>query len=177
MSNKNNNFIQKEKALIQAMAKDNYAIFDGDRDDALDFITSSLEKFTDYANVVIREQVMQPIWNERCSTEDANYHRQRIDAERRMKHNGAIDSLNTLNRLSVKMGLPLFADIDTNDRYAVADMVGDYVNEVYNQGIGKGMDGATYQKTMDYDTKAHTRELRNFVSPVTHHTVDTGMEL
>ena len=143
------NYIEKEKAIIAKLAESKYELFDGDRDEALDFVASNLSKFTDYTNVVIREQVMQPIWRIRCEREDfiAN-------------HNAAIDAVNILNRTSKMLGLPPFAEVDTNNRYAVADFCGTYVNQVYNQGIGNTtIADVTKNRQVDYDTESHRREL------------------
>lgn len=151
-------YIEKEKALLAAMKERGYqAVFDGSRDDALDTVEEQMGKFTGYVNVVIREQVMGPIWRDRCEPEDLRERIMAIDRERRIAHNAAIDAVNILNRLSKAYGVAPFADIDTDDRHAVADMVGDYVAEVYSRGTGKdargGMDGATYGRNEEYDRK------------------------
>ena len=55
-----------------------------------------------------------------------------------------------------------FADIDTSDRYAVADMVGDFVIELYRTGTDRhGIDGATYKVQKEYDQKVASDLVRN----------------
>ena len=81
-----------------------------------------------------------------------------------MKHNCAIDSVNILNRMSKKFGLPPFADINTEQREEVADFCGAFVNQVYNKGIGKdrlfgNMHQATAGREVEYSTEQHSREI------------------
>lgn len=62
---------------------------------------------------------------------------QNLDESRHNAHEAAISSLNMLNRLgSSYIGEP-FADVDTCDRYAVADFVGEFVQEVYAGEIAR----------------------------------------
>jgi hypothetical protein len=161
-------YIEHEKALIRKMQEDNFSMFDGDRDEALDYMSTNLSRFTDYANVIIREQYLMPLWSATLSTEDCNNNRMNIDRERRLKHDCAIDSVNALNRLSEKYGLQPFADIDTTHREEVADFCGAFVNQVYNKGIGKddgklygSMYAATNNRTQVYDTTQHSREIKH----------------
>lgn len=157
-------YIEHEKALIGKLQADNFAMFDGDRDEALDFLAGHLNRFTDYANVVIRSQYMGPLWRATLSTEDYISRTENLDKERRMKHNCAIDSVNILNRMSKNFGLPPFADIDTEERNEVADFCGAFVNQVYNKGIGKdrlfgNMHEATKGREVEYNTAQHSREI------------------
>lgn len=133
-------YLEREKALIGAMEKDNYALFDGDRDEALDTIANALESFPNYANSVIHMQVMMPLWQARCEGQEFRDRVQDADQSRRAAHEGAIASLSMLNRICVKQGLEPFAQVDTKDRYAVADFVGQYVSEVYASGQHRSMD-------------------------------------
>lgn len=158
-------YIEHEKQLIARMQEDNFSLFDGDREEALDFMSSHLSRFTDYANVVIRSQYLQPLWRATKSTEDYIANTEAIDKERRMKHNCAIDSVNILNRMSKNLGLPPFADIDTSIREEVADFCGAYVNQVYNKGIGKdrlqgNMHEATKDRNTQYNVEQHSRKIK-----------------
>ncbi len=170
-------FITKEKALLGAMKADNFAIFDGNPNEALDFISSALQRFPDYANIVIREQQLVPLWQATCEPEVLKDRVMGIDRDRRMKHNCAIDAFNQLNRLSEAMGLDKFCDIDTSDRYAVADAVGMYVSQVYDKGIGKTMDEATLDKTQEYVSSKHMSELKQIVMPETANPAADSMEM
>lgn len=66
------------------------------------------------------------------------------------------------------LGLEPFADIDTSDRYEVAEFVGDFVNDLYNHGIrgkkGQSFDTATYGKQKTYDEKKISEQLEAMAS-------------
>lgn len=145
-------FIDKEKQLLEKLRQTNYEMFDGNREEALDFVSQRLTAFPNYANVVIREQILTPIWRLNMEGQQLRDQIMGMDQRRRSSHDNAIASLNGLNRMCKRLGIGRFADIDTSDRHAVADFVGDYVNELYNSGIGKGFDAATCQKDRGYDT-------------------------
>lgn len=146
------NYIEKETEMIKKLKESNYALFDGDKDDALDFIGDKLDAFPKYANVVINQQITTPLIYNHYDGEELREKIQDLDSKRHWAHEGAIDSLNQLNRLSKDLGLEPFADVDTSDRYKVADFVGQYVSQVYDLGQGKTLDDATYQKRTQYDT-------------------------
>lgn len=153
-------FIEKERAILAKLKETDYEMFDGDEEEALNSIESRLEAFPKYANIVIREQMMMPIWKNRYEGQEYRDKIESIDASRRFAHEHAITSVNVLNRLSKSLGLEPFADIDTSDRHAVAEVVGEFVNEVYNKGIGNGFDDATYQKDKEYETSKIKEEMR-----------------
>lgn len=155
--------IDKQNELLRKLHDTNYELFDGDKDEALDFVSDQLTAFPDYANVVIREQVMMPIWQNTCEGSEFRENVQRIDAQRRNAHDCAISSIDILNRVNSQLGLEPFCDIDTNDRHAVADTVGKYVSELYGDGSGKTFDDAVYGKTAEYDRKKISERLSNTV--------------
>ena len=146
-------YLEKEVAMIQEMERTNYANVGGEgkKDDVLSFMGMQFDNFISYANTVITQQVMTPIWKARYDGEEFRSKISDIDRTRRMEHDAAIGGVNILNRMCEKLGLEPFADIDTNDRYAVADFIGTYVNEVYNKGIGKTLDSATFNRDREYD--------------------------
>ena len=133
-------YLEKESRLIEAMNRDNFSKFDGDKDMAYDMLERCFDSFPDYANTVIRMQTMVPIWSQRYDGQELRDRIQDIDQTRRIKHDGAISSLGILNRLSTMHGLEPFADVDTSDRYAVADFVGRFVSETYADGTHTSMD-------------------------------------
>lgn len=145
-------FLQKQEGILKRLKETDYKLFDGDKEDAMDFLGERLEAFPKYANVVVREQIMLPIWRNRFEGQDLRDKIMDIDKSRKIAHDNAISSVNILNRTCRALDLPPFVDIDTSDRYAVADFVGEYVSQVYNHGIGKTMDDATLNKTQEYDT-------------------------
>lgn len=151
-------FMEKESALLRRLKETDYAMFDGNKDEALDTVGSSLMSMPDYVNTVVRMQVMQPIWAQRCEQDEYMDNVQRIDRQRKHAHDAVIANVNILNRMSAGLGLQPFADVDTADRHAVADLAGRYVNEIYNGGIGGGIDAAVKDKIHDYPRqKAYDR--------------------
>lgn len=130
-------YLQKEQRMLQKLADTNYAAFSGNKDRALKFMTRNLSAFPDYVNVVVRMETMGPIWKAQLDGPEYRERMQNIDTERRNTHNNAISSVNAMNRLSEKLELPPFSRVDTNDRHAVAEMISEYITEVYNTGINK----------------------------------------
>lgn len=155
--------MDKVGKIMQKMAETNYDMFEGDKDEAMEFLADKLEAFPRYANVVIRQQIMMPIWQQRFEGQEFRDKVQEIDATRRFAHESAISTCNILNRMSKSFGLEPFADIDTGDRHAVAEFVGKSVNEVYNDGIGndsgRAFDNATYDKRVEYNSKHMAAEM------------------
>lgn len=165
MAEQKKTYLQKQAALIDKMRGS-----DGKLDEmSCSFLTRAFTAFPEYANVVIRQQTMIPIWNARYEGQDLRDRVSEIDRQRHNAHEAAISSANMLNRMCAKNGLEPFFDGNTADRYEVADFVGDYVNEVYNHGIGKadgqgreltGMERAVHQRREDYDTSIPGKRLR-----------------
>lgn len=54
-------YVEKEKELMDAMRQNGFELFDGNSDDAYDTLERIFMAFVDYANCVIRMQVMVPI--------------------------------------------------------------------------------------------------------------------
>ena len=145
-------YLERENAIIQKLQASHYAIFDGNKEEALDFLDKQLSYFPEYANAVIMQQHKLPLIYARYEGEELQDRVQTLDRQRRNIHECAIDSVNILNRLSKNLGLEPFSTVDTSDRHAVADMVGDYIAEMYKTGT-HGMDGATFKRETSYDTR------------------------
>lgn len=152
-------YLDKQDALLQKLHDTNYELFDGDKEEALSFVGDQLMTIPDYANVVIKEQIMLPIWRQRCEGAEYRENVQKIDAQRRNAHDRAINCMNILNRMNKGLGLEPFFDVDTTDRYAVADTVGKYVCEVYNEDKGSTFDDAVYNKSQEYNSEKITERL------------------
>lgn len=162
-------FIEKEKALLAKLKETNYEFFDNDREEAFEFLETRLKALPKYVNTVVKESIMLPIWRDRYDGQELRDKIQDMDAKRKIVHDKAIASLTALNRLSQNLGLGLFADIDTNDRHAVAEYVGEAVNIVYNEGIGN-QEGQAFDNAVlkaaetrtEYDEKRMAEEMRKF---------------
>ena len=146
-------YIQREEALLRKMHDNDYEIWDNDKNEALDDVEKLLKAFPEYSNAVITEQQIMPTLRFRLEGQDYRDRVTELDTRRKQCHDAAIDSLNILNRLCQAHDLPKFADVDTKNRYAVADFVGNYTGELYNMGIGNTFDQVTYQQQRPYDTK------------------------
>ena len=83
-------YVEKEKELMDAMRQNGFELFDGNSDDAYDTLERIFMAFVDYANCVIRMQVMVPIWRNRYEGEDLRDKIQEIDHTRRIYHEAAI---------------------------------------------------------------------------------------
>lgn len=157
-------YIDKQNELLQKLHDTDYDLFDGDKEEALSFVEEQLTALPDYANIVIKEQIMLPIWQQRYEGEEYRENVQKIDMQRRNTHDCAINSMNILNRINSNLGLDPFFDVDTNDRHAVANAVGKYICEVYNDGIGETFDDSVYNKTQEYDIKKINERLSNTIN-------------
>ncbi len=129
------------------------------KDEGLEFVGKMMEAFPEYVNTVVTYQTQIPIVRMRYEGEDLMERIMAIDRQRHNAHESAISSVNILNRVCEKMGLEPFTAVDTTNRTAVADFVGQFVNETYNGGIGGTMDEIAHQHAARYEPKAHTERL------------------
>lgn len=161
-------YIEKEKQLLEAIKKDGYSQWDGDAQQAGNDIADFLSNFPEYANIVIREQIMYPIWQANDDQETFKDHVMNLDSLRKSAHDCAIDSVNILNRLMKRYNLPPFSRVDTNDRQAVANFVAQFINETYQLGIGKSSDQMTlddvaYDRQNPYDKSEINRQVNDMM--------------
>lgn len=159
-------FIEKERALLTRLRETDYGAFD-DAEEAFEYVEKRLMSFPRYVNIVTEEMIKTEIWNRRYEGQELRDKKMDIDGKRRILHNSAIDSINRLNRLSESLGLGVFADVDTEDRHAVAEYAGQVVNIVYNEGIGnapgKSFDNAVMKSKDFYDDGAKPKDERKYV--------------
>ena len=146
------NYTEKIQKLCDRLEETNFALFDGDRKDALNTIETAVMSVPKYANIVIQEQIMTKLWRSMCEPEDYRANYQNIDMTRKIYHDSTMAQMGMLNRFSKQLDLPPFMDVDTNDRYAVAEEIGAFISEVYYEGQSRTFDEITYGKTEDYDT-------------------------
>lgn len=150
-------YLEKEIKILQKLKAQDYAAFSGNKDRALNFVSQKLQSFPDYMDIVIRQQTMIPIWKARYDGPEFRERCQDIDRSRRLTHDNAISSINGLNRLCKKLELEPFSTVDTTDRYAVADMIQDYTNEIYNAGQNKSTQP---EHRKSYDFQSHLAMLK-----------------
>ena len=153
-------YLQKQKEMLERLDAQNWAMFDGNKDEGLDFMGSAMSSFPNYVNSVVSIEISGPIQRMRLEPEDYRNAMQQMDRNRRICHNRAIDSVNQLNRMAKALGMEPFAEVDTTDRNAVADFAGRFVNEVYNHGIGGDMQSAVMNKNAPYRTENLAERLK-----------------
>ena len=142
--------IEREQNLIRAMKEQDFQpFFEGDSDDAFDDIGRALDAFPNYLNTVVRMTTMQPIIYARYEGQEIRDRISDLDSRRKSAHEHAISSITMLNRICDAYGTERIADIDTTNRYEVADFVGQYCAEVYETGKSKDLKEVENIKTMD----------------------------
>ena len=128
---------KKLQNLFIIMKQNDYQImFKGDDDRAVNYIGKTLKGMVDYQNAVIQETAMMPIYTVRYADDPESLRdiRMQMDRTRRINHDAAISDLKKLNRICENYGVEPIANVDTEDRYAVADFIGQFCAEVYEQG-------------------------------------------
>lgn len=126
--------IEREINLIKAMKEQNFKIFfEGNADDAYDTMTDAMGSFVEYQNHVINMGVTQPTIHARYKGQKIRDKLEDLDKTRKIKHDAAIANASMLNRICDNYGVERIVPIDTNDRYAVADFIGDFCTEVYEE--------------------------------------------
>ena len=122
--------------ILEAYENDQYDSFDGEKDEAIDFVVDAAKSLPEYVNRVVNQQIILPTLRFRFEGEEYREHVMELDKSRRNAHECAISGISMLNRQCAKFGIEPFADIDTNDRYAVANFAGKFTNDLFNQGQG-----------------------------------------
>ncbi len=114
-----------------------------------EFVWERLEKFTNYFNAVYKDVVKSTINREllvagRISQEEFQDRITNSDFERRTCHNSAISACAQLNRLCDAYEIEKFCP-ETDDRHIIADFIGTFVYNIYQEGIGE----ATLDKAVE----------------------------
>lgn len=99
-----------------------------------EFIYDCMNTYRKYVNTVVRMEIRIPLIRLRMEPEDLQYEIMQMDATRRRCHDAAIDACNMLNRLSERLGLPVFFEGDTKERYQVADFCLEVCQELFLNG-------------------------------------------
>lgn len=130
--------LEKEKNLVKAMQEQDFQpYFHGDREDALITIARAFDSFLAYQTTVIRMTAMQPIIRARYKGQELRDEITNLDGNRRSAHEATIANVSMLNRICDAFGTEKIAQIETTDRYQVADFVGQYCAEIYETGKSK----------------------------------------
>lgn len=141
-----NNYKSKIYSLIQAMEGDKIM---------LDAVEMQVNYFTGYVNAVIDYVIKgEIVRHSGASFDQVRAELEKLDVNRKIAHDGAISAVTTINRLCNMYSVEYLTDVNTSDRHAVADFVGNFVLELYKgETNGKGMDQAVKDaKGRHYDT-------------------------
>lgn len=144
------------------MKRQNFeTFFEGDADDAYGTIINAMGSFVDYQNHVINMGIIQPTLYARYEGQELRDKVMDLDQRRKSKHDAAIANMSMLNRICDNYGVERIAPVDTNDRYAVAEFIGDFCAEIYEENrSGKQLSAKERGKIVDQhvkDNKAYDR--------------------
>lgn len=162
------NYLQKEKDLIKALSEKNFPP-KGNKEITMRMLEKATASFPEYHNTVVAQQALMPIW--RVTKEAAEYRAcvQDFDRSRKLAHDCAINGVNILNRMCKLADLEPFSTVDTEDRHAVAEFIGEYCASVYNEGINQP-EGK--EKTAQQERRYSNLEIKGHMEQVTE-----GLEL
>ena len=100
----------------------------------VELINDLVDTFRKYVNSVVEMEIRIPVERFRMEAEDLQRFIERLDLNRRIIHEKAIDSCRILNRICDTMGLEEFYSGDLEDRYQVADFCLEIVSELFRDG-------------------------------------------
>jgi len=101
-----------------------------------EIIVDCFKSFTEYVNSVnLMEIKIKAAKSENTSGEDFRMLYEALDINRKRKHDSAIVSARILNRLAKIYKIKSIYIGDENDRFEIAEFIGEIVNKVYLDGI------------------------------------------
>lgn len=147
----------KEKIfnLINAINKSIESDSVDEKEELYTFVVDTTNKYVQYVNSVIIMELEMALY-QGIRFDDPEKYKDKIiklDTNRKQSHDIAISSCNQLNRLCETVNVDKICDFDTSDRYKVADFIGNFINEMYNEGIKKRnitLDDVTHNKDKLY---------------------------
>lgn len=157
---------EKIRDIVSKMKATDYKDFDGDQKDALEYLEDNLTAFPEYVGHVARMETMGPIWRVTLDPEEWRDRWQDMDSRRRSKHEIAIGSANKLNRLCSDLDLPPFMEIDTTDRYAVADAAEKFTMEMFESGQPKRQNQLQKSKEITHERRYTAEDVKSKVDEI-----------
>lgn len=127
-----------------------------EKEELYDFVVDKINNYVRYVNSVITME-LQMVLYQGIRFDDPEKYKDKViklDTNRKQCHDIAIISCNQLNRLCEMVNVDKICDFDTSDRYMVADFIGNFINEMYNEGIKKRnitLDDVTHNKDKLYE--------------------------
>lgn len=126
-------YIEKEYAILERLKETNYQIFECDKNKAMDFLEEQFGNLVTYLTFVVESRI---VLSTAIAKTEGDNSQENKNSENQSIHDNATNSIRNLNDICEKLGLELFADIDTNDHLAVSAFIGEYLDELYRKGIG-----------------------------------------
>lgn len=118
--------------LVQEIAKtEEY------KEENLKFVEERLQSIGNYISKVYMSEMQINIIMARYEGQEQRDYIMKLDNDRRIAHNSAIDAVNQLNRAAELYHCEPIAEIDTNDRYAVHDFCKECVDECFDDKSGR----------------------------------------
>ena len=139
-------FIEKEKALMQALITDPEYDF---QEDDWEFWELTFLAFLIYVNTVVRMQVLLPIYQYRYDGQEYRDRVMNLDQTRRNAHESLIASLNIINRNCKKYGVEPFSGDDLT-REEVGELAGNYVGEIFYGSADMSLYDVTKDRREEY---------------------------
>ena len=154
-------FLEKQFKKGDAMELVNQIIKNEKQEDVdffIKYVMDNLNSFTGYFNAVYDDvngmhtnKLLRD--SERISQEEFERRITESDRKRRLAHNVAIDACHGLNRLCDKYGISHICPEDDASREEIAEFIGSYVTEIYNEGIGKGKNPLHFDRLVENTDK------------------------
>lgn len=133
-------YIRKIKQLYKALEDSGFQQYrtcgeslEEAKHDATEDILNATNSFNEYYNFLVMQPTRITSLSLRYEGEDYRDAVQKLDSDRKSKHDVAIGKVTQLNRQCENMKLGKFAEIDTSDREAVANFIAGFCAEAINR--------------------------------------------
>ena len=123
------NLVNEVNTLLSALSND------PEWNDMTDCVTDAFEDCAEYVKLVVRQESMIQNARFRMDPPEFRAYVMNLDMTRRTMHDGLMSSINLVNRLANKVGLPPIApNVDENRRETYFDFAKRVVDEYYTNG-------------------------------------------
>lgn len=150
----NINFLAKERKLMEAVIND--ADFE---EQDWEFWEKTFLSFVKLVNAVIKLIVMEPIYRLRYEGEEYRQNMEELEILRARRYDVVVDSIEILNRASVRYGMEKFADINKDNHGEVMNYAVQVVAELFSEG-SKGLLSVIEGREEEYSLDAARENLR-----------------
>lgn len=133
-------YIRKIKQLYKALEDSGFQAYrtcgeslEEAKHDATEDILNATNSFNEYYNFLVMQPTRITSLSLRYEGQDYRDAIQKLDSDRKSKHDVAIGKVTQLNRQCENMKLGKFAEINTTDREAVANFIASFCAEAINR--------------------------------------------